>query len=75
MMNVAVGFDTSCYTTSVAAVSMQGEVVAFARKLLPVEAGQRGLRQSEAVFAHIYPRYQDGRVTDGSSGDGWQMAV
>jgi N6-L-threonylcarbamoyladenine synthase len=53
MMNVAVGFDTSCYTTSVAAVSMQGEVVAFARKLLPVEAGQRGLRQSEAVFAHV----------------------
>ncbi len=53
MMNVAVGFDTSCYTTSAAAVNRQGEVVAFARKLLPVEAGQRGLRQSEAVFAHV----------------------
>lgn len=52
-MNVAVGFDTSCYTTSAAAVNTQGEVVAFARKLLPVEAGQRGLRQSEAVFAHV----------------------
>ena len=53
MMNVAVGFDTSCYTTSAAAVNRQGEVVAFARKLLPVGAGQRGLRQSEAVFAHV----------------------
>ena len=53
MMKVALGFDTSCYTTSVAAVNQQGEVVAFARKLLPVEAGQRGLRQSEAVFAHV----------------------
>lgn len=53
MMNIAVGFDTSCYTTSAAAVNQQGEVVAFARKLLPVEAGQRGLRQSEAVFAHV----------------------
>ncbi|MBO5501804.1 MAG: hypothetical protein J6K73_01860 [Clostridia bacterium] len=53
MMNIAVGFDTSCYTTSAAAVNRQGEVVAFARKLLPVDAGQRGLRQSEAVFAHV----------------------
>ncbi len=53
MMNIAVGFDTSCYTTSAAAVNQQGEVVAFARKLLPVDAGQRGLRQSEAVFAHV----------------------
>ena len=53
MMRIALGFDTSCYTTSAAAVNQQGEVVAFARKLLPVEAGQRGLRQSEAVFAHV----------------------
>lgn len=53
MMHIAVGFDTSCYTTSAAAVNRQGEVVAFARKLLPVEAGQRGLRQSEAVFTHV----------------------
>ncbi len=53
MTNIAVGFDTSCYTTSAAAVNRQGEVVAFARKLLPVETGQRGLRQSEAVFAHV----------------------
>ncbi len=46
------GIDTSCYTTS-AAVAVRGEIAAFQRKLLPVPAGERGLRQSEAVFAHI----------------------
>ncbi|NLI21302.1 MAG: hypothetical protein GX418_07140 [Clostridiales bacterium] len=52
-MDVALGFDTSCYTTSVAAVDETGTVVAFQRMLLPVRSGQRGLRQSEAVFAHV----------------------
>ena len=52
-MRVTLGFDTSCYTTSAAAVNERGEVVAFSRMLLPVEQGQRGLRQSEAVFAHV----------------------
>ncbi len=52
-MDVALGFDTSCYTTSVALVGAGGEVVDFQRMLLPVERGQRGLRQSEAVFAHV----------------------
>jgi len=52
-MDVAIGFDTSCYTTSVAAVDANGNVIAFQRLLLPVKSGQRGLRQSEAVFVHI----------------------
>ena len=52
-MRVTLGFDTSCYTTSAAAVNERGEVVAFSRMLLPVAQGQRGLRQSEAVFAHV----------------------
>ena len=52
-MDVAIGFDTSCYTTSVAAVDAEGNVIASHRMLLPVESGQRGLRQSEAVFAHV----------------------
>ncbi len=46
------GIDTSCYTTS-AAIVCNGELIAFERKLLPVPAGECGLRQSEAVFAHI----------------------
>ena len=51
--NTAVlGIDTSCYTTS-AAMAAGGRIIAFERKLLPVPAGERGLRQSEAVFAHI----------------------
>jgi len=49
---IVLGIDTSCYTTSVAAADEQG-VIASNRKLLPVAAGERGLRQSEAVFAHI----------------------
>ena len=52
-MEVAIGFDTSCYTTSIAAVDARGHVLASRRMLLPVQSGQRGLRQSEAVFAHV----------------------
>lgn len=49
----AVGFDTSNYRTSVAAVTLDGEILVNYRELLPVSDGKRGLRQSEAVFAHI----------------------
>lgn len=52
-MRIVVGIDTSCYTTSVAAVTVDGQVVASCRKLLPVAAGERGLRQSDAVFIHV----------------------
>ena len=48
-----IGFDTSNYRTSVAAVTLDGEVPVNFRKLLPVPEGERGLRQSDAVFAHI----------------------
>ena len=46
------GFDTSCYTTSVA-LAGGGRVVASERKLLTVADGQRGLRQSDGVFQHV----------------------
>lgn len=52
MTRVVVGLDTSCYTTSAAAVTVDGEVIASCRKLLPVPEGKRGLRQSEMVFIH-----------------------
>ena len=48
-----IGFDTSNYRTSVAAVTLDGEILVNHRELLPVPEGERGLRQSEAVFAHI----------------------
>ena len=53
MTRVVIGFDTSCYTTSVAAVTVQGQLIASCRRLLPVEKGERGLRQSEALFVHV----------------------
>ena len=48
----ALGLDTSCYTTS-AALCAPGAFPLQERRLLPVPAGERGLRQSEAVFAHV----------------------
>ena len=50
---VYVGFDTSNYTTSAAVCSEEGGVLANVRIPLPVGEGERGLRQSDAVFAHV----------------------
>lgn len=44
------GFDTSNYTTSIA--YFDGVTGKNLSKLLPVKAGELGLRQSDAVFAH-----------------------
>lgn len=44
------GFDTSNYTTSLAL--FDGENVISKKKLLTVKTGERGLRQSDAVFQH-----------------------
>lgn len=46
------GIDTSNYTTSVAVCDKEGRIVANIKKLLPVKEGERGLRQSDAVFHH-----------------------
>ncbi len=48
-----VGIDTSNYTTSVAIADGKGEIIANLKQLLPVKQGERGLRQSDAVFAHV----------------------
>ncbi len=51
-----VGFDTSNYTTSAAACTLSEDgkltVIANCKAPLPVAEGARGLRQSDAVFAH-----------------------
>ena len=47
------GIDTSNYTTSAAAVDSFGNIVSDRRKLLKVKQGERGLRQSDALFQHI----------------------
>ena len=46
-----IGIDTSNYTTSIA--FFDGAGGENCSKLLPVKAGELGLRQSDAVFAHI----------------------
>ena len=50
---IYIGIDTSNYTTSVAACNDAGEVIANIKKMLDVKEGERGLRQSDAVFSHI----------------------
>lgn len=52
-MKIVLGVDTSCYTTSIAAADEKGDIVSFHRRLLPVKKGEKGLRQSEALFAHV----------------------
>ena len=46
-----IGFDTSNYTTSIA--YFDGTDGVNCSRLLPVKQGELGLRQSDAVFAHI----------------------
>ncbi|SDX56849.1 Kae1-like domain-containing protein [Tepidimicrobium xylanilyticum] len=48
-----VGIDTSAYTTSLAVIDGDNNIVLNLRKTLKVKEGQRGLRQQEAVFQHI----------------------
>ncbi len=47
-----IGIDTSNYKTSIAATDAQGGVLFEKSELLEVPKGGRGLRQSEAFFAH-----------------------
>ena len=47
---IFLGIDTSNYTTSMASV---GAVERSCAQLLPVKPGELGLRQSDALFAHI----------------------
>lgn len=45
------GIDTSNYTTSAAFINTNGEITQE-KKLLPVKKGEKGIRQSDAVFHH-----------------------
>ena len=49
---VFIGIDTSNYTTSAAAADPEGNVIASVRRLLQVKEGEKGLRQSDALFQH-----------------------
>lgn len=52
-MSIYLGIDTSNYTTSVALYNSDDGSVMMSRKLLPVKSGDKGLRQSDAVFHHV----------------------
>ena len=47
------GIDTSNYTTSAAVFDSSTGCVVHKKKLLPVAEGALGLKQSDAVFAHV----------------------
>ncbi|MEG1408307.1 MAG: O-sialoglycoprotein endopeptidase [Terrisporobacter sp.] len=51
--NIILGFDTSCYTTSIAAISLDKKVILNEKRILEVKKDCKGLRQSEAVFQHV----------------------
>ena len=51
-MSYFLGIDTSNYTTSVAIYDDVTDKVIHRKKLLPVAIGEKGIRQSDAVFHH-----------------------
>lgn len=51
-LEVYLGIDTSCYTTSVAFMDRQANLVGESRQILKVHEGKCGLQQSEMVFQH-----------------------
>lgn len=53
MTECVLGIDTSNYKTSAALVDLSGRIIADSRELLKVKKGERGLRQSEALFQHV----------------------
>ncbi|MEE1012335.1 MAG: peptidase M22 [Acutalibacteraceae bacterium] len=56
------GIDTSNYTTSVCVYDSETDTVVQKKLLLPVKEGEKGLRQSDAVFHHtarLYPLVEE----------------
>ena len=47
------GIDTSNYKTSVAVVDRESNIICDQRRFLKVKQGEKGLRQSDALFQHI----------------------
>lgn len=51
-MSLYLGIDTSNYTTSTALYNSRNGEIKQSKRLLPVNSGELGLRQSDAVFHH-----------------------
>ena len=50
---IIIGIDTSNYTSSVSLLTLDRRLLANIKRPLPVKPGECGLRQSDAVFAHV----------------------
>lgn len=51
--DLVLGIDTSNYTTSLGLTDREGRIVVDSRKSLTVKQGEKGLRQSYALFQHM----------------------
>lgn len=51
--DLVLGIDTSNYTTSLGVTDRDGRIIVDSRKSLTVKQGEKGLRQSYALFQHI----------------------
>lgn len=71
-MSRFLGIDTSNYTTSAAVYDAESGEITQSKKLLSVKAGEKGLRQSDAVFQHTVqlPEILAGLDISGISGIG-----
>lgn len=63
---IFLGLDTRNYTTTAAIVEPESSTVCQSKKLMPVEQGELGLRQSDALFHHV--QTLGDRVGEGMAG-------
>ena len=61
------GIDTSNYKTSVAIVSCGGGIICNLQQYLSVKKGERGLRQSDALFQHVMNDVRMHFIVEGNS--------
>lgn len=75
-MAAFLGFDTSNYTTSAALIDDGGKIF-MRRQLLDVRPGEKGLRQSEALFQHVreLPKLVESLFGEAGAGGGQIAAV
>ena len=52
-MKLYLGIDTSAYTTSLAVVDGDNNIISDQRRVLEVKQGEKGLQQSEGLFQHL----------------------